>query len=49
MIERLDKYTICIDSVLVRATESQEDRLRLMTEEQLESFKKIMGIPCLSG
>lgn len=42
MIERLDKYTIVIDWVLVRATESQEDRIRLMTPKQLEDFKKFM-------
>ena len=43
-IERLDKYTIYLDGNLVRLTPDQEDRIRLMTPEQLENFKKVMGI-----
>lgn len=44
MITRLDKYTILVDGHRVAASEDQERRLRDMTPEQLERFKKVMGL-----
>lgn len=42
-IVRVDKYTITVAGVRVRANDSQELRIRLMSPEQLQNFMAIMG------
>jgi hypothetical protein len=42
-IERSDKYHIVINGLTVIANEDQEQRIRTLTPEQLQSFRRIMG------
>lgn len=40
-IERLDNYTIKVNGKLITANQSQEDKIRAMTPEQVNNFLKI--------
>jgi len=41
-IRRLDRYTVEIKGVRVRATEDQEQQLQRMTPDDLDRFLRIM-------
>lgn len=43
IIIRLDTYHIKIDDFVVHATYDQERRIREMSKEELERFKRVMG------
>jgi hypothetical protein len=42
-IKRIDRYTITIDGVTIRATQDQVNRITQLTPKQLDRFVKIMG------
>lgn len=41
-VVRIDRYTITIDGIRVRATPDQEARIRQLSPEQLTAFRLIM-------
>lgn len=42
-ITRVDRYTVEVDGVRVRATEDQERRLRALAPDDLRRFLRVMG------
>lgn len=42
-IERVDKYMIRLDGVLIRATPDQEQRISDLSIEERQRFARIMG------
>jgi hypothetical protein len=42
-VRRVDKYNIVVGSVIVRADEDQERRIRALSQQQREDFQRIMG------